>query len=117
MKLDRNEKGRGKYAVVNLRKLETELTAWKAAGGNGEMTTRIVESTLDFLHKNGILGYGEPGTQDEFFVLKLKDRFAGAALEEYATVARRGGEPEYADDVKELADRAGAKSLWSKTPD
>lgn len=58
-----------------------------------------------------------PGEQNEHFVLMLKDRFAGAALEAYAAVAEAAGEFEYAQDVRELAARSGVYHPNCKYPD
>lgn len=57
-----------------------------------------------------------PGSEGEFFVLKLKDRHSQAALRAYADSARRI-DPEYASDVEELARRAGPDSPFCKDPD
>jgi hypothetical protein len=99
MKLDRNN-GRGKYAVVRLRGMQ--------AGSDAH--ARLRELTA-----GGFVEFGNPGDDDEFFVLKLKDRYAAQALFAYAAAAR-ADDPEYADDVVELARRA-ARHPNSKKPD
>ncbi|WP_415913376.1 hypothetical protein [Neptuniibacter sp. QD37_11] len=66
--------------------------------------------------KDDRLEYGLPGTEDEFFVLKLKDKHAKAALEAYVASVK-DEDPEYARQIQELADRAGADSPWCKAPD
>lgn len=58
-------------------------------------------------------GVGEP---NEFFVIKLKDRHAQVALDAYADSVERA-DPEYAAEVRDLADRAGERSLFCKEPD
>ena len=57
-----------------------------------------------------------PGSDEEFFVIKLKDRFSQAALRAYAEAAREF-DPEYAGEVDELADRAGPNHRLCKLPD
>ena len=86
MKLDRNENqnGRGKYALLNLRKNKIE--------------------------------WGCVDDPDEFFVIKLRDRYAKEALEAYAN-AVRSADPEFAEQVIELAMRAGPDSPYCKEPD
>ena len=62
--------------------------------------------------------WGRPGEQDEFFVIKLRDTHAHAALQAYADSVRRAGDdPEYAEAVQALADRSGALSPFCKNPD
>ncbi len=90
MKLDRNQNGRGKYAVVKLRQLDAHTA-----------------NSLDALSAGGFVQFSKPGDADEFFVIKLKDQYAAAALRAYAEAARPD-DPEYAADVMALADRAAA---------
>lgn len=59
---------------------------------------------------------GHPGAEDEFFVIKLKDKHSQAALRAYAASVR-DADPEYAGQVDELADRAGPSSPFCKNPD
>jgi hypothetical protein len=81
VRLDRNE-GRGKYAILNLRNLDPE----------------------DPVFSSDAIDYGDR-PETEFFVIKLKDKYASAALQAYA-VAARADDPEYADDVMKLAYKA-----------
>lgn len=67
-------------------------------------------------HKGGRVEHGLPGTENEFFVLKLKDKYTQAALNAYAE-AVGSDDPEYASEVQALADRAGEDSPWCKVPD
>jgi len=85
MKLDRNinPDGRGKYALLNLRK-----------------------NTIE---------WGDT-QQDEFFVIKLKDRYAAEALYAYALEAE-DDDAEYAGEVRKLADRAGPRHPLCRRPD
>lgn len=114
MKLDRdnNTDGLGKYAVLNLRKLD------ELCHGDGpfQRWTPEVANTLKTLDDVGAIDWGRTGEKDEFFVLKLRDKYAGHALRQYAHVASRD-DLEYAHAVLELASRAGENSPFCKTPD
>jgi len=57
-----------------------------------------------------------PGDPDECFVLVLKDEYAHAALMAYSKAAI-ADDPEYADQVHELAMRAGRYHALCKKPD
>lgn len=54
---------------------------------------------------------------DEFFVIKLKDKYARDALEAYAWAARQDGEEEWFDEVIGLARRSGEFHPLCKKPD
>ena len=106
MKLDRNinTDGRGKYAVVNLRKLAT-FEAQK----NYSHT-----SSVEALHMAGIVDYGDDPTSD-FFLIRLKDAYAAPALAAYA-MAAYPDDQEYAMEVLNLAKRA-AEHPSKRKPD
>jgi hypothetical protein len=106
MKLDRNENtGRiGKYALINLRKLYSPGVPLEAVGA------------IQLLADQGILEWGEVGTESEFFVMKLKDRHSQSALTEYGRSASNFDE-EYAREICEMAQRAGESNPWCKDPD
>lgn len=107
MKLDRNDNpsGIGKYAVVNMRRL-------RALGDDLEA---LALKRLGELETLGVIDRGAKGDEDEFFVIKLKDRNAAAALYAYAASAALT-DAEYAREIGDLADRAkNHPSL--KTPD
>ena len=89
MKLYRNgnPNGRGKYGIVDLR----------------EDPYKKIE-------------FGLPGTKEEFFVIKLKDKHSKAALLAYAESAEFY-DKEFAEEVRELAARAGRDNPWCKDPD
>jgi hypothetical protein len=122
MKMDRNinADGRGKYALILMRNLPSAADAQKH-----------VDGALDILKFYGMLDYGEAGSPSEFFLIRLKDRFAGDALRAYADAAkefataklRAGDEAEHtsmlawATAVLRLAGRAGDMSDHCKTPD
>lgn len=67
------------------------------------------------LRKN-MVEWGRVGDPDEFFLIKLKDKHARAALLAYAESAAKD-DPEYAAEIRALADRAGEKSPFCKQPD
>lgn len=113
MKLDRNilsNEGRGKYALLKLR----DLKAYEPTDTFG--TNAVMEAILT-LQNEGLIEWGAPNTEGEFFVIKLRDAFAEAALVMYANTAMMAGEKEYAREVKALADRSGGKSPFAKIPD
>lgn len=60
--------------------------------------------------------WGYVGAEDEFFVIKLKDANAHAALMAYAKCAEIF-DPEFAAEVRELAERSGPKHPLCKVPD
>jgi len=114
MKLDRdlNSDGLGKYALLNLRKLNA---AAGSPGKNPRWTPEVAQA-LKTLEEAGALEWGRTGEEDEFFLIKLKDRYARHALEQYAA-AVGSNDPEFADAVFELAQRAGHGNPFCKTPD
>ncbi len=89
MKLDRNitNPKRGKYALIKLR----DCVPVRSAEG----ITFPVEA-VDF---------GD--TEDtDFFVIRLKDKYASVALRAYALAAGQDGQTEYADEIHLLADQS-----------
>lgn len=114
MKLDRhiNVDKRGKYALLKLRCLDD----WLQSGAFAEVP-QTVRDAIKTLEDVGMIDYGTSGTESEFFVVRLKDRYAQNALMAYATTAYLDGEKEFASDVQELAYRAGPASPFCKKPD
>lgn len=113
MKLDRNieeNQGEGKYAIINLRRARAIRD-----GENKEDKTTLAEG-MEALESLGLIEWGEPGSEDEFFVIKLKDRSAAAGLRGYAIDARNY-DPEWYREVSAMADRAGPHSPYMKTSD
>jgi hypothetical protein len=112
VKLDRNVKqdGAGKYALLKLRALD----GCRMKGGS--LPSRITQA-LETLQNAGILDWGAHGTESEFFVIRLKDKFAQGALCAYATACEHDGEWEFGREVRELAGRAGPNSPFCKRPD
>lgn len=94
MKLDRNinDTGKGKYALVLLRSIPGDPRTPE------ELAAAILEhpECVDF---------GAKGSDGEFFVLRLKDRYTPAALHAYANAAADDDE-EWAMQVAQMAARA-----------
>lgn len=106
MDLDRNinSDGKGKYALVNLRKIE----------GNPQTAEELAAAIL----KNPeAVEFGRVGEQDEFFVIKLKDEYAQAALSEYGHKAWADGDEVYARQIYEMSSRSGPNHPHCKKPD
>ena len=113
MLLDRNHpdnEGHGKYALILVRKLDDYRT-----GTFGELP-KDMEAALKLLTDEGIIDLGISLTDQEFFVIRLKDRFAQDALNAYAHAAAEV-DPEWSEEVRALALRAGPDSPWCKDPD
>ena len=97
MKLDRSYGGAGKYAVVNLRRV--------LGMSDGEGVGKQINDAIDLLQAHGVLDFGmTPDT--EFFVIKLKDKYAGDALEAYGNAACNDRQNEYGQEVLGLAYKA-----------
>lgn len=107
MKLDRNVNGTGlgKYGLINNRRLQTLL----ADGSSGDL-----ENAIQLLQGSGIIEWGAVGTEDEFFVIKLRDESALPALASYA---EHTSDNDFSRDVFELAARSGPNSPFCKKPD
>jgi len=90
MKLDRNinADGKGKYALIKLR---TALIRVAANPGLMEFSRADVD-------------FGDTPETD-FFVIRLKDKYAGAALHAYAEAAK-ADDLEYATEIDALAQAA-----------
>jgi len=114
MKLDRNinKDGKGKYALVRLRGIEKFSPAYEL---------------LKKLHELGHVDWGEVGQPDEFFVIKLRDKYSDAALRAYSEAVMEDvsvldeesakGLTQYAMQVLGLCERAGTLSDYCKLPD
>lgn len=109
MKLDRNSGLDNKYAVVKRRNL-------RALTGDQR---RMAEDALNTLANLGLVDNGLVNSPSEFFVLYLKDRYAEEALRAYAGAVFNDprGDSEYANEIVELACRAGTASHFCKRPD
>lgn len=111
MKLDRNvnSDGRGKYALLKLRALKNATGSdLKAAG-----------EAFDTLARLGVLDWGNEGTESEFMVMRLKDKYAYRGLMGYfkAVTLEDDCDFEYAQEILDMAKRAGPFSPWCKKPD
>lgn len=115
MKLDRNinDNRRGKYALLKLRKLD-EFTD---PADPWQQVAPKITGAIKVLQDAGILDWGPVGTEAEFMVIRLKDKYAAGALYEYALAAERDGETEFAAEIREMAKRSGPQSPWCKKPD
>ncbi len=115
MKLDRNinGNGRGKYALLKLRKLD-EFT--QPDDPFQQVAPKIAEA-IKTLEEAGILDWGFAGTEAEFMLIRLKDRYAQKALQAYATAAHVDGETEFAAEIHDMARRSGPDSPWCQKPD
>jgi hypothetical protein len=113
MKLDRNlpgNNGYGKYALVKLREVKNI-----AAYGDINVAEEIAKA-LRLLKANGVLDYGDT-VDSEFFVMRLKDRCAGAGIREYSHCAMLGGDVEWGQETQALSERAGPNHPSCKKPD
>ena len=102
MLLDLNHpdnEGHGKYALILLRRLDD-----CRSGTFGELP-KDMEAALKLLTDEGIIDLGLPLTKSEFFVIRLKDRFAQDALDAYAHAAVEA-DHEWSEEVRALARRA-----------
>lgn len=95
MKLDRNlekNKGKGKYALIKLR---TALI--RPAPFNSGMT-EVSACDID---------YGDPTKEGgDFFVIRIKDKYAAAALNAYANAAYEDNQTEFAHEIFAMAKKA-----------
>jgi len=114
VKLDRdmNDDGLGKYAIINLRKLN-ELCSYPSTF---ERWTPGIAQALRTLEEVGALEWGRTGEQDEFFLIKLKDAHAMHALMAYSADAHKD-DPEFAEAVRQMALRSGPFHPMCKRPD
>lgn len=96
MKLDRNinPDGRGKYALIKLR-LSTI---------NRHLVDAAKAAEHDVLVEPDAIDFGNTADSD-FFVIRIKDKYAAAALDAYAVAATKD-DPEYANQIAELAQQA-----------
>lgn len=103
VKLDRNitNPRRGKYALIKLR----EVQVMSASTGEDSRLTVRPHSAVDF---------GDTEDSD-FFVIRIKDKYAAMALQAYADAARED-DPEYADEIVDLA-RVALNHPNRKRPD
>lgn len=103
MKLDRNitNPRKGKYALLRLRE-------WP----HGH--TPECQAAFETLKEAGAIDFGDTDATD-FFLIRLKDKYASTALYAYSEAARED-DPEYADEILQLANYAEIHPL-KKRPD
>lgn len=95
MKLDRNQNPpRGKYALIKLR--QSILTPRMVENCKKEKMLCVVETDA--------IDFGDTPDTD-FFVIRLKDKYAAPALQAYAIAAHKD-DPEYANEIVTLANIA-----------
>lgn len=113
MNLDRNVNGngRGKYALLKLRKLDD----FTAVDDPFQQVAPKIADAIKTLEDAGILDWGNT-PETEFFVMRLKDQYAQAGLAAYAREAVIT-DVDYGGEVWELARRAGPGNPFCKTPD
>ena len=113
MKLDRNinDDGMGKYALILMRELadiasiQTDLKIPKG-----------LDNAIRALENVGVIDWGERESEGEFFLIRLKDKYAQPALVAYAEEAE-ADDPEWAAEVRALAARSGPAHPSCKRPD
>ena len=90
MKLDRNTNraGRGKYALVNMRKLIPMLSLVEDEGATLHGDEAATYNAFQLLLTRGIITLGNETPGDQFFVMKYKDQFTAPALQAYADSIR-----------------------------
>lgn len=118
MKLDRNIKdndGRGKYALLKLRELDA-LPGYLGKMPPGDIPPGAYNA-IKKLENVGVLDWGKAGTESEFFVIRLKDKYAASALFAYAEAADDDGQREWGAEVRDMARRAGTAHPNCKRPD
>ena len=98
-----NANGIGKYIVIRTDVFDEVPTT--------------VEALLEAIQQHPeSVEFGKVGDPNEFFVIKLKDENADAALIGYASAASHK-DPDYASAVAELALRSGQYHPNCKSPD
>lgn len=136
MKLDRNTNrgGRGKYALVNMRKLIPiieQMEAWDASQDPNRNrqpgpTECNIAMCFEVLVEEGIITLGNETPGDQFFVMKYKDKFTAAGLHAYAEAVRRASlfslSTAESDSLMEYANEmfsqaSAARELGNRIPD
>lgn len=109
MKLDRNitNPRRGKYALIKLR--DTTVTPMDKTRAVGDNLMLVIDPTA--------VDFGDTEDSD-FFVIRLKDKYAEQALMAYAlaALADNPDDPEYGQEIAELA-RLAASHPNKRKPD
>ena len=94
MRLDRNINldGKGKYALIKLREIP----------GFPKTSEELAQAILEYPQ---CVDWGIKGSDSEFMTIRLKDKYAPAALFAYAAEAAKE-DPVWAYEVEDMAKRA-----------
>ena len=111
MKLDRNINGdgHGKYGIVKNRALQCAKDVHSPQG------LMEIEYAVKVLEAAGVIEWGDT-PETEFFVIRLRDRYATVALQSYASMAYID-DAEYAKEIVDLSNRSGRYHPLCKKPD
>lgn len=124
MKLDRNTNrgGRGKYALVNMRKLIPMMDAPALSDEHARQCVAAFEKLVDA----GFITLGNESPGDQFFVMKYKDKFTAEGLRGYGNAVSKAisslKEPqarlELGEYCAQIFDEAhAAEKLGNRIPD
>jgi hypothetical protein len=113
MKLDRNlnVNGLGKYALLKLRSLRD----FTDPADPFQEVAKTIADAIQALERAGILDWGNT-PETEFFVIRLKDKYAASGLHGYANAAY-ADDPEYGEEIDKMARRSGPVHPNCKKPD
>src|ERR1700739_1538607 len=100
MKLDRNLGDLGKYALILVRKLPA--LGNPADDPFGRARAGSIWAAIRLVDREGLIDWGPPGSDSEFFVMRLKDRHSHRGLNSYADDALATGDKEYSQQVFEM---------------
>lgn len=103
---DENNTGKGKYALIKLREIDISSAPF------GSRMPAFINAIRD---NPSVLDFGLEGSDSEFFVIRLKDKYAAPALEAYAEAAMKD-DPAWGMSVYSLAAKAKAHP-GKKQPD
>ena len=136
MRLDRNlnKDGKGKYALINLRKMPNPVEGTYENGHPDQLRCPfcfvwVKRLRNHFSVKHDYVEWGDK-PHNEFFVIKLKDYFSKGALKGYREAIVKwlkknsypGGQEDkklqpYMKDIKEMEERTGKDHPGCKIPD
>ena len=98
------------FPIEDIKKLLSEINLIKS-------DIPMLDQDYPKLTLADVVEFGEPNTEEEFFVIKLKDSKANKPINEYSKEAILDGDFELGNEVKELADRSGIFSKFYKKAD
>ena len=105
MQLDRNiegNEGKGKYALIKMREIP----------GNPQTPEELAQAIVE---NPQCIDFGTLGSDSEFFLIRLKDRYAEPALRAYAKAAQLL-DRQWGNAVMDMANRA-ASHPGRRSPD